>query len=55
MVLDGAINGAALLAWIEQGLAPLLHAGDVVLMDHLGSHKVAGVSQAIQARDAQLR
>lgn len=55
LVLDGAIDGAAFRAWIEQGLAPALHAGDTVVMDNLGSHKVAGVRQAIAAAGAQLR
>jgi transposase len=54
MVLDGPINGAAFLAWVQQFLAPELKAGDVVVMDNLGSHKVAGVHQAIEARGARL-
>ena len=42
MVLDGAINGESFRAYIEQFLAPTLSAGDVVIADNLGSHKVAG-------------
>src|SRR5262249_24150445 len=38
----------------EQILAPTLGAGDIVIMDNLGSHKVAGVRQAIEARGASL-
>lgn len=41
MVLDGAINGAAFLAYVEQVLVPELRPGDVVIMDNLGSHLVA--------------
>ena len=55
LVLDGAIDGAAFRAWVEQSLAPALRAGDIVVMDNLGSHKVAGVRQAIEAAGAQLR
>lgn len=54
LVLDGAINGAAFLAYMEQMLAPTLRPGDAVVMDNLGSHKVAGVQQAIEARGARL-
>lgn len=55
LVLDGPINGQAFGAWVEQFLAPELRAGDIVVMDNLGSHKVAGVRQAIEARAATLR
>lgn len=54
LVLDGAINGAAFRAYIEQFLAPTLTAGDIVLADNLPSHKVAGVREAIEARGAKL-
>jgi transposase len=53
-VFDGAINGEAFLAYVEQVLAPTLASGDIVVMDNLGSHKVAGVRQAIEARRAKL-
>lgn len=54
LVLDGAINGEAFRAYIEQFLAPTLSPGDVVLADNLASHKVAGVREAIEARGATL-
>jgi len=54
MVLDGPINGRAFRAWVEQCLAPTLAQGDTVIADNLGSHKVAGVREAIEARGAQL-
>jgi transposase len=53
-VFDGAINGEAFLAYVEQVLAPTLASGDIVVMDNLSSHKVAGVRQAIEARGASL-
>jgi transposase len=53
-VLDGAINSAQLLAYIEQALAPTLHAGDVVVLDNLRAHKVRGIREAIEARGARL-
>jgi transposase len=54
LVLDGAINGAAFLAYIEQMLCPTLHLGDIVICDNLPSHKVSGVREAIEARGASL-
>lgn len=54
LVLDGAINGAAFLAYIEQMLAPALRVGDVVVCDNLASHKVTGVREAIAAAGASL-
>lgn len=54
LVLDGAINGESFLAYVEQFLAPTLSPGEVVLADNLGSHKVAGVREAIEARGASL-
>ena len=53
-VFDGAINGQAFLAWVEQVLVPSLRDGDVVILDNLGSHKVAGVRAAIEAAGASL-
>ena len=43
MVLDGAMNGIAFVAWAEQQLAPKLRPGDIVIMDNLPAHKPAGV------------
>ena len=54
LVLDGAIDGPAFLAWVERMLAPALRPGDTVVADNLGSHKVAGVREAIEARGASL-
>ena len=50
MVIDGAINGELFLAYVEQELVRTLKEGDIVLMDNLSSHKVAGVKVAIQCR-----
>jgi transposase len=53
-VFDGAINGARFRAYVEQGLAPTLRPGDIVVMDNLSAHKVKGVRQAIEAAGAEL-
>ena len=54
-VFEGAINGRSFLAYVRQILAPVLQPGDVVVMDNLASHKVAGVRAAIEAAGATLR
>ena len=54
LVVDGAINGSIFLAYVQQQLAPTLKAGDIVIMDNLSAHKVAGVREAIEAQGAQI-
>lgn len=54
LVLDGAMNGTAFKAYVEQMLAPTLKPGDIVIMDNLAAHKVEGVRQAIEAAGANL-
>lgn len=53
-VFDGAINGDAFLAYVEQTLVPTLRTGDVVIMDNLSAHKAKGVREAIEAAGAML-
>jgi transposase len=55
MLIKGAMNGEAFLAYIEQCLAPTLKRRDIVVIDNVSFHKVAGVEEAIQARGAELR
>ena len=55
MVIKGAMNGDAFLAYIEQCLAPTLKRGDIVVADNVSFHKVAGVEEAIGAVGASLR
>lgn len=54
LVLDGPMDGAAFLAYVQTFLCPTLQPGDLVIADNLGSHKVAGVQQAIAAAGATL-
>jgi len=54
-VFDGPIDGASFRAYVEQCLVPTLRPGDIVVMDNLASHKVAGIKQAIEAAGAELR
>lgn len=54
MVLDGPMNGEAFLAYTTQVLVPTLVVGDIVNIDNLSSHKVAGVREAVEAVGASL-
>ena len=53
-LFDGPINGERFRAYVEQFLVPTLRAGDVVILDNLGSHKGKAVRQAIRAAGARL-
>jgi transposase len=53
-VFDGPINGECFRAYVEQQLLPVLKAGDIVIMDNLGSHKAAVLRRAIKAAGARL-
>jgi transposase len=54
MLLDGPMDGEAFLAWCELMLGPILRPGDIVIMDNLPAHKVAGIREAIEAAEASL-
>ena len=51
-VIDGAMDGPAFLAYIEQVLVPMLKKRDIVFMDNVRMHKVAGVREAIEGAGA---
>ena len=52
MLTDGPMDGEVFLAYVERFLCPTLKPGDIVVLDNLSSHKVAGVREAI-ARGAK--
>lgn len=55
MLIKGAMNGEAFLAYIEQCLAPTLKRGDIVVADNVSFHKIAGVEEALRRVGASLR
>jgi len=55
MLIEGPMNGELFLAYVEQCLVPTLKPKDIVVVDNLTSHKVAGVAEAIEAAGATLR
>jgi transposase len=54
-LFDGAMDGEMFLAWVRQGLVPTLQPEDLVILDNLATHKVAGVREAIETAGARLR
>jgi transposase len=54
LVADGPMDGEMFLAYVRQFLCPTLRPGDIVILDNLASHKVAGVKEAIAAVGAKL-
>jgi transposase len=54
LVIDGAMDGQVFLAYVQSILCPTLQPGDIVIADNLGSHKVAGVKEAIAAKGATI-
>ena len=53
MTVASATDGDVFHAYVEQVLCVTLQAGDVVVMDNLSAHKVAGIRELMAARGAQ--
>ena len=54
MVIDRPMNGEIFLAYVLTFLLPTLSRGDIVVMDNLPAHKVAGVVEAIEGAGARI-
>jgi transposase len=54
LTIDGALNGDLFRSYVQQHLAPALQPGDLVIMDNLASHKVAGVREALRNVGAEV-
>jgi len=54
MTIESATDAEVFLAYVEQVLAPKLRPGQVVVMDNLSAHKVAGVREIIETAGARL-
>lgn len=53
-VVDAPMTGEIFLAYVEQVLVPVLKQGDLVILDNLPAHKVAGVRERVEAAGAKL-
>jgi transposase len=54
LILEGSSNTTAFELYIEQILAPSLHAEQIVVMNNLRAHECARVMMAIEAKGHQL-
>ena len=54
MTIPEPTDGDIFLAYLEQVVCPRLRPGQVVIMDNLSAHKVAGVRDLIEASGARL-
>ena len=53
-LFDGATSSERFRAYVTDTLVPVLGPGDIVVLDNLNVHKVAGVREAIEAAGARL-
>ena len=54
MTVEAATDREIFLTFLEEVFCPALQPGDVVVMDHLSSHKVDGVRERIEGCQAEL-
>ena len=54
-VFEGGMKGERFLSYVKEHLVPILQRGQIVFLDNLSAHKVAGVREAIEATGATLR
>lgn len=54
MLIQGAIDGPSFLAYLRDALVPELNPGDILVMDNLRVHKVAGVRDLVESAGASV-
>ncbi len=54
-LIEGAVNADVFTAYLTEVLCPELRAGDVVILDNLSTHKIAGVAALLAACGASVR
>ena len=54
MTIEGGTDKAVFEAYVEQGLAPTLRPGQVVVIDNVGAHQSDKARQAIEARGGRV-
>jgi transposase len=54
LVLSGPVNGSVFYGYIEQGVLPTLQPGDILFLDNLSAHKVAGLEELVRSCGAHL-
>lgn len=54
MVTEGPTDALVFRGFTKYFLVPVLNEGDIVVMDNLSSHKVAGIREMVEAAGAQV-
>jgi transposase len=54
MTMAGATDAEVFRVYVEQVLRPTLRPGDIVIMDNLRAHKVAGIREVVEQAGARL-
>lgn len=54
MTIEGPVDATVFRRYVERILGPTLLPGDIVVMDNLAVHKVAGIAERIAARGARV-
>ena len=54
MTVEGAVDSAVFRAYVAQVLGPTLKPGDIVVLDNLAVHQVAGITESMESRGARL-
>ena len=54
MTIGGSADGDVFEVYVKEVLGPALKRGDIVVMDNLSAHQVAGVRELIESRGAKL-
>ncbi len=54
LALSGPVNGTVFYGYLQQCVVPTLKPGDILFMDNLSAHKVAGIEELLRARGAHL-
>ena len=54
MTVEGCTDGEVLLAFLQEVLVPQLQPGQILILDNLKAHKVAGVADACAAVGVRL-
>lgn len=52
LVLEGPVDGTVFYEYVKQCVVPTLQPGEVLFLDNLSAHKVAGIEELIRARGA---
>jgi hypothetical protein len=53
-VLSGPVNGGVFYGYIEQSVLPILQPDDILFIDNLSAHKVAGLEELVRSCGAHL-